>query len=158
MTEDTRQPDALDAALDDALGVGTLPGGVPEGLASRIVAATADKLPGRVRGGGVIARIGPGRLGALAAAVLLTVGVALFYTLTTPPPTVTDQAIVIQRELLAVTESQPDETIDREIAWLSASVEDVQFASAWDGTDDAIDADLTEVELLFSANGSGPMF
>ena len=69
----------LDPLLDEALSAAAASGGIPDGLADRIVAATADRLPGRRRD--VIGRIGPARLGtAIAAAAAIAIGLTIWFS------------------------------------------------------------------------------
>ncbi|MCX5658440.1 MAG: hypothetical protein NTW19_01805 [Planctomycetota bacterium] len=150
----------LEALLNEALSPRQVPGGIPAGLADRIVAATLPQLGKRE---GVLARIGPTfhsqlRVLALAACVVVAVSAGLWLQqggneVVSPASSGTGvgngaaaapTAASITRDLEPI--ARPRSTdVDYEIAMLSARVDQAVRPASWDAG--AQTADLIAVDV-----------
>lgn len=155
MTNQNENPlDAkLDALLDEALAPGAVD--APAGLADRVFAATRGAV--EARQGGVLARIGPARLTALAAMILLIAGAAIwlrFAPATAVETTPNSNAIArVRAELRHLSDYDgPHETIDHDLAELAIRVD---HAHRGDADASGLFEGLDEVD---AATLSGPMF
>ena len=151
----------LEDLLDEALSVQSVPGGVPDDLVDRIDAQTADRL--QVSSSGVLARIGPFRVGAIAAAVMLTAMISVVVLNERSRPTespdmqmqqawsetVTDD-IGDEIQLLAV----QDDDIDRDIQLLATAIDEFENLDLADTGTTSMDDELAEFEVQYNGLSS----
>jgi len=139
----------LEALLDEALSARSVPGGVPDDLTERIVAQTADRL--QAQSSGVLARIGPARIRAVAAVLILaaTIGIMVVVSGLSGPTDSLDPQI---DQALAQTLSYEPVTddIDREIQLLATAIDEFGSLNLADATTTSIDDDLAEFEAQYS--------
>lgn len=136
----------LDEALCDALSAESVPGGIAEDLADRIVAQTHGQLvPSRSP---VIARIHSRWFGAVAAAAVIAVAMGISLMFSSPVETFGPVASVF------ATGSDMNASIDREIELLDMEIELAlsEGSSNFDGN--LLDDEMTEWELDFYENMS----
>jgi hypothetical protein len=164
MTNDLNKftPDPrLDALLDEALSPESVEGGLPAGLSDRIFAATSASLaPSRTRSG-VLARIGFPTLSAIAAAILLLVGGAVWLSTrdadTAPPggsfahqdqPFTPEDINKVNKDLAQIAAHDgPHEPVDDEIDLLAVELEQFAENSGWNVPDDVYGEELGDVYL-----------
>ncbi len=141
----------LDTLLDDALAPKSLPGGVPGDLADRIVSATADRVMGRHHG--VLARIGPARIRAVAAAVIFAASVGIIVTLASIAHDVSNMHSLNQRIAQLPQAPLAADDLDVEIAMLSAEIEqysnELWTADTSTHDNNLIDDEMNELDELF---------
>lgn len=147
----------VDALLDEVLGPDATPGSVPGDLADRIVAQTVDRLPGRQRG--VIARIGPHRIRAVAAALIVAASIGIVLTglsifQESSSNIRQDGYITLQKEFVKALETPPTHRLDQEIELLAMQID--QFGSAYDGNGDSwsLEDEIDEYEVQFGSDSS----
>ena len=147
----------VDALLDEALAADAIPGGVPGDLADRIVAQTEDKLPGQRRG--VIMRIGPQRIRAVAAALIVAASIGLVLTGISIFHEINSNNwkagyITLQVEMDKMLKGLPTHRLDQEIEFLDMQID--QFASAYDGNGGSwsLEDEIDEYEVRFGSDSS----
>ncbi|NQU76774.1 MAG: hypothetical protein HQ546_10730 [Planctomycetes bacterium] len=164
----------LEALLDEALSAESVPGGVPTGLAERIIEKTGDSLatphidkpepdirfvaaatPERR---GVIARIGPARIRALAAAIVLaaSAGVLLMTTLIARDAR---EIVFVKSELRTLEQYEPSaDPLGEELAMLDMQIQLALSSPDWSGRNTLLDNDLADLEWDVGTSDSESLF
>ena len=120
--------------LDEALSPRSVPGGLPDDLADRIMRQTADRLaPDQVRG--VLGRIGPMRLSALAAAIIITAVIGL--TLIQRNEI---QSSTLQQELAVIVDyEQYVDDLDEAMERLTMQINQLDIIDRWNGQSSSLE-------------------
>ena len=147
----------LEALLDEALSAESLPGGVPDDLAQRIVAKTSDSL-GPATERAVIARIGPVWLRRAAAAIVLaaSVGIVLVSALIARDA---QQIVFVRGELQAIEQYEPTtDPMSEELAVLDVQLRLALGNGSGLGGTDLLDDELIDLELSVGTEETGAIF
>jgi hypothetical protein len=164
----------LETLLDEALSAESVPGGVPTDLVQQIMGKTSASLatPGidkpepdillttaaRSEHQGVIAWIGPARIRALAAAIVLaaSAGVFLMGMLIASDAR---EIILVKGELQTLGQYEPPtDPLEEELAMLDMQIQLALSGDDWSGQDDLLDNDLADLEWDVGASGSESLF
>ena len=159
MTDHEREPfetdPRFDRLLDEALSPQSLPGAVPKDLAKRIVARTVNRLPGRSRG--VLARIGPAKIRAIAAAIVVAASLGIIATLTGIFRDV-HEIRGIERELSELASfEQAVDPIDQEIQRPASQIEQLDNRDHWGANATWLEQEISDYESRFGG-GSSSLF
>ncbi|MCC7191315.1 MAG: hypothetical protein IT444_00920 [Phycisphaeraceae bacterium] len=142
----------LESLLDEVLAIETVD--VPAGLADRICAATQSAV--EARGRGVLARIGPSRLMAVAAIILLITGAALWLRLAPDNGKAASGDIEIARVKAALQDltayAGPSEPVDHELAELAIRVDHAHRSDA------DINDPFENLDEIATTSFSNPLF
>ena len=175
---DPRIDPRMEALLDEALSAESVPGGIPPGLAERIVQRTGETLaaaasdetgltptsarPGQPRrqptAVGVLARIGPTQIRALAAAIVLaaSIGVVIAAALIVRDAR---HMIDIRHDLHDLAQYEPPaEPIDQELVWLDTQLQLALNDANWAATQYLIDDGLIDLEWQVGTVETDPQF
>ena len=160
----------LEALLDEALSAESVPGGIPEGLAQRIIDKTADSLPtadaatpaadagSADRHPGIIARIGPARVRALAAAVVAAASIGLVLVSMLIVRDARHKARVDTDIETLARYVPPADAMDEELALLDMQIQLALNDVAYVGQDDLLDSELIDLESDVGTSGAGSLF
>ena len=175
---DPRIDPQLEALLDEALSAESVSGGVPQGLAERISQRTSAALraaaneqagsaltgdrSGQLRGKpaatGIIARIGPARVRALAASIVLaaSIGVVIAATMIVRDA---HNISTVGQDLRDLAQYEPPaDPIGQELALLDMQLELALNDRGWAETQYLIDDDLTSLEWQVGTVETGSEF
>ena len=141
----------LDSLLDEALRPDTVDDSIPAGLCDRVFEATRHRLAPSRRS--VLARIGPSRLSAIAAAIVLATGAGVWLAVSNSGQREESNLALNNQPLLPEARAWPGEAVDQDLAALSMRVESSQ--REWDKTntidvsDGADEADISNASSVF---------
>ena len=155
----------MEALLDEALSAESVPGGIPEDLADRIVEMTSDSLPGARRGAdvadrrpGVIARIGPARIRALAAAIVLaaSVGVVLLSVLIARDAR---DIAMVKIDVRAIDQYEsPADPMSEELALIDMQIQLAMNDGDWSETASLLNDEVVDLEFGVGTSETGSLF
>jgi len=158
----------LEALLDEAMSAESLPGGVPDDLAQRIIARTSDSLPvprtqvtaatAESAEGAVIAKIGPAWLRRAAAAIVLaaSVGVVLVSGLIARDA---QQIVFVRGQLKAIERYElPTDPMSEELAILDMQLRLALGNGNGSGGADLLDDELIDFEWSVGNEETGALF
>ena len=155
----------IEALLDEALSAESVPGGIPRGLAERIVEKTRDSLPGAHAGvemtgrrPGVIARIGPARIRAMAAAIVLaaSVGVVLLSVLIARDAR---EIALVNNDVRAIEQYElPADPMSEELALIDMQIQLAMNNGGWSETTSLLNHEVVDLEFGVGTSETGSLF
>ena len=155
----------MEALLDEALSAESVPGGIPLDLAGRIVEKTRDSLPGRDVGveitghrSGVIARIGPAKIRALAAAIVLaaSAGVVLLSVLIARDA---HEIALVNNDIRTIEQYElPVDPMSEELALIDMQIQLAVSNGGWPDTTGLLDHEVIDLEFGVGTSETGSLF